>query len=155
MISPPRLGAGLCVGHAHAGEFGSIEDVAKAKAELPAALPAHGAVVLSADDPRVLAMAGHTLARVVTFGRSPRADVGADDVVLDEAGRPGFTLPTAAGPAPLPLPLHGEHNVANALAAAALAGQLGMDVAAGPARPSAATGPRRGRVEGAQRAHRG
>ncbi len=59
----------LCVGHAHAGEFGSIEDVAAAKAELPAALPAGGAAVLNADDPRVLAMAGQTRARVVTFGR--------------------------------------------------------------------------------------
>jgi UDP-N-acetylmuramoyl-tripeptide--D-alanyl-D-alanine ligase len=146
-ISPPRLGAVLCVGHAHAGEFGSIDEVAKAKAELPAALPAHGAAVLSADDPRVLAMAEHTEARVVTFGRSPRADVGADDVVLDEAGRPGFTLRTAAGSAPVRLRLHGEHNVVNALAAAALAGQLGMDVAAVAAGLSAATARSRWRME--------
>ncbi len=150
-ISPPRLGAVLCVGHAHAGEFGSIDEVAKAKAELPAALPASGAAVLNADDPRVLAMARHTAARVVTFGRSPRADVRAADIVLDEAGRPGFMLLTAAGSAPVRLRLHGEHNVANALAAAALAGQLGMDVAAVAARLSAATARSRWRMEVTQR----
>ncbi len=62
----------LCVGHAHAGEFGGIEQVARAKGELPAALPADGVAVLNADDPRVLAMAGRTAARVVTFGRLRR-----------------------------------------------------------------------------------
>jgi UDP-N-acetylmuramoyl-tripeptide--D-alanyl-D-alanine ligase len=150
-ISPPLLGAVLCVGHAHAGEFGSIDEVAKAKTELPAALPASGAAVLNADDPRVLAMAAHTSARVVTFGRSRRADVRAADVVLDEAGRPGFTLKTAAGSAPVRLRLHGEHNVTNALAAAALAGQLGMDVAAVAAGLSAATARSRWRMEVTQR----
>jgi UDP-N-acetylmuramoyl-tripeptide--D-alanyl-D-alanine ligase len=150
-ISPPLLGAVLCVGHAHAGEFGSLDEVAKAKAELPAALPPDGAAVLNADDQRVLAMAQYTAARVVTFGRSPRADVRATDVVLDEAGRPAFTLRTEAGSAPVRLRLHGEHNVANALATAALAGQLGMDVAAIAAGLSAATARSRWRMEVTQR----
>jgi UDP-N-acetylmuramoyl-tripeptide--D-alanyl-D-alanine ligase len=146
-VSPPRLGAVLCVGHAHAGIFGSIEDVALAKAELPAALPADGVALLSADDPRVLAMAGRTAARVVTFGRSPGADVRAVDVVVDDAGRPGFTLVTEAGSAPVRLRLHGEHNVTNALAAGAIAGQLGMDLAAVAAGLSAATSRSRWRME--------
>ena len=146
-MSPPRLGAVLCVGHAHAGEFGSLDEVARAKAELPAALPADGVAVLNADDPRVLAMAGRTTARVLTFGRSPRADVRAVGVVLDEAGRPGFTLCTGAGSAPVRLRLHGEHNVSNALAAAALAGQLGMDLAAVAEGLSAATARSRWRME--------
>jgi UDP-N-acetylmuramoyl-tripeptide--D-alanyl-D-alanine ligase len=127
-IAPPRLGAVLGVGHAHAGEFGSIEEVARAKGELPAALPADGVAVLNADDPRVLAMAGRTAARVVTFGRLPGADVRATDISLDELGRPGFTLVTRTGSAAVQLRLHGEHNVTNALAAAALAGELGMAV---------------------------
>ncbi len=146
-ISPPRLGAVLCVGHAHAGVFGSIDDVARAKAELPAALPADGVAVLSADDPRVLAMAGITEARVVTFGRAPGADYRAVGVAVDEAGRPGFTLATGAGSAPVQLRLHGEHNVANALAAAALASQLGMGVAEIAAGLSAATARSRWRME--------
>jgi UDP-N-acetylmuramoyl-tripeptide--D-alanyl-D-alanine ligase len=146
-ISPPRFGVVLCVGHAHAGVFGSIDDVARAKAELPAALPADGVAVLNADDPRVLAMAGSTAARVVTFGRAPGTDYRATNVVLDEAGRPGFTLVTEAGSAPVQLRLHGEHNVANALAAAALASQLGMGVAEIAAGLSAAAARSRWRME--------
>jgi UDP-N-acetylmuramoyl-tripeptide--D-alanyl-D-alanine ligase len=146
-ISPPRLGAVLCVGHAHAGEFGSIDEVARSKAELPAALPADGVALLNADDPRVLAMATRTAARVVTFGRSPRADVRAAGIALDEAGRPSFTLRTAAGSAQVRLRLHGDHNVTNALAAAALAGQLGMAVGTIAAGLSAATARSRWRME--------
>ena len=76
-IAPPRIGAVLNVGRAHAGEFGSLDAVAKAKGELPEALPADGVAVLNADDPRVVAMAARTAARVVTFsvprGEHPRS----------------------------------------------------------------------------------
>jgi len=125
-IARPSFGIVLCVGLAHAGEFGGLAEVARAKGELPAALPTGGVALLNADDPRVLAMAGRTAARVVTFGRGPRAEVRAGDVRLDEQGRPGFTLITPEGAAPVRLRLFGEHNVTNALAAAALAGELGL-----------------------------
>jgi UDP-N-acetylmuramoyl-tripeptide--D-alanyl-D-alanine ligase len=150
-VAPPSLGAVLGVGHAHAGEFGSIEEVARAKGELPAALPADGVAVLNADDPRVLAMAGHTAARVLTFGRRPGVDVRAADVSLDEHGRPGFTLVTDAGSAAVRLRLYGEHNVTNALAAAALAGQLGMAVSAIADGLSAAQARSRWRMEVTER----
>jgi len=150
-VAPPRLGAVLCVGYAHAGEFGSIEDVARAKAELPAALPRDGVALLNADDPRVLAMASGTAARVVTFGRAAAADIRADGVALDEAGRPEFTLVTGDGSAPVRLRLHGEHNVSNALAAAAVATELGMSVAAIAAGLSAAVARSRWRMEFTQR----
>jgi UDP-N-acetylmuramoyl-tripeptide--D-alanyl-D-alanine ligase len=133
-IAPPRLGAVLCVGHAHAGEFGSLERIAEAKGELPAALPPGGVALLNADDYRVAGMAARTRARVVTFGLSAGADVRAEQVRADELGRPGFTLVTPAGTAPVQLQLYGEHHVHNALAAAAIAAELGMpaaDVAAG------------------------
>jgi UDP-N-acetylmuramoyl-tripeptide--D-alanyl-D-alanine ligase len=150
-ISPPQLGAVLCVGLAHAGMFGSIDDVAAAKAELPEALPADGVAVLNADDPRVLAMAGRTRARVVTFGQSPGADVRADGITLDEASRARFTLVTGAGQAPVRLQLHGGHNVTNALAAAALAGQLGMETSAVADGLSAAVARSRWRMEVTER----
>jgi len=129
-IAPPRLGVVLCVGNAHAGEFSGTAQIAAAKAELPAALPADGVAVLNADDPLVAPMAGQTAARVVTFGESDGADVRAVDVTLDRLCRPRFTLVTSAGSAPVTLRLHGAHNVTNALAAAALAGELGVYLAA-------------------------
>jgi UDP-N-acetylmuramoyl-tripeptide--D-alanyl-D-alanine ligase len=126
-IAPPRYGVVLNVGHAHAGEFGGLDQVARAKGELVQALPAEGTAILNADDPRVLAMAGRTGARVVTFGVDDRdASVRAADVRLDDLGRPSFTLLTPEGSAPVTLRLHGAHNVPNALAAAALARELGL-----------------------------
>ena len=128
-VAPPRYGVVLNVGHAHAGEFGGLDQVARAKGELVEALPADGVAILNADDPRVLAMAARTGARVVTFGvEAGGALVRAADVRLDELGRPAFTLLTPEGSAPVTLRLHGAHNVPNALAAAALAGELGMDL---------------------------
>ncbi len=128
-IAPPRYGVVLNVGHAHAGEFGGLDRVALAKGELVEALPAAaGVAILNADDPRVLAMASRTSARVVTFSAAGarRATVRAADVRLDDLGRPSFTLLTPEGSAPVTLRLHGAHNVPNALAAAALASELGL-----------------------------
>jgi UDP-N-acetylmuramoyl-tripeptide--D-alanyl-D-alanine ligase len=159
-VAPPRLGAVLCVGHAHAGEFGGIENVALAKGELPAALPADGVAVLNADDPRVLAMAARTAARVVTFGTiaghrdagpGDRPDVRAVGVTTDDLGRAAFTLVTHAGAAPVRLRLHGAHHVSNALAAAALAAELGMELDAIAAGLSAAVARSRWRMEVTER----
>jgi UDP-N-acetylmuramoyl-tripeptide--D-alanyl-D-alanine ligase len=146
-IAPPRLGAVLCVGHAHTGEFGSLDAIAAAKGELPAALPADGVAVLNADDQRVAAMAVRTRAKVVTFGYSADADVRAAQMRPDETGRPGFLLVTPSGSAPVQLQLYGEHYVYNALAAAALAGQLGMPIADIAAGLSAAVPRSRWRME--------
>jgi UDP-N-acetylmuramoyl-tripeptide--D-alanyl-D-alanine ligase len=128
-VAPPRLGVVLNVGSAHAGEFGGREATARAKSELVQALPdasAGGVAVLNLDDPLVAAMAAVTSARVVTVGTSPEADVRATDVRLDERGRPSYLLHApGAEPVPVTLPLHGEHHVANSLAAVAVALELG------------------------------
>jgi UDP-N-acetylmuramoyl-tripeptide--D-alanyl-D-alanine ligase len=123
-VAQPRIGVVLNVGRAHLGEFGSPEAIAQAKGELVEALPADGVAVLNADDPAVAAMAARTGARVVTVGRSPGADVRADDVVLD-AGRARFGLVTPQGTADVALRLVGAHHVGNALAAAAVALECG------------------------------
>jgi UDP-N-acetylmuramoyl-tripeptide--D-alanyl-D-alanine ligase len=150
-IAPPRLGAVLCVGHAHTGEFGGLAEIARAKGELPAALPPGGVALLNADDPLVLAMAERTAARVVTFGVHPRATVRAVGVTLDGQGRAGFLLVTPQGSAPVRLRLVGAHNVVNALAAAALAGELGLGVAAVADGLSAATARSKWRMEVTER----
>jgi len=150
-IAPPRLGVVLCVGNAHAGEFGSLTQIAAAKAELPRALPADGVALLNADDPLVAAMAADTPARVVRFGRSADADVRANGVSLDALSRPRFTLQMPGGSAAVKLRLHGEHNVTNALGAAALAGELGMAAAAIAAGLSSATVRSKWRMEVTER----
>jgi UDP-N-acetylmuramoyl-tripeptide--D-alanyl-D-alanine ligase len=150
-IAPPSIGAVLCVGHAHAGDFGGIDAVARAKSELPAALPPDGWALLNADDPRVRAMAAVTQAEVMLFGRSDEAAVRATGVTVDETGRPAFTLVTPSGSAPVRLRLRGEHNVSNALAAAAIADRLGRSAADIAAGLSAAEARSRWRMEVTER----
>ena len=160
-VAPPRYGVVLNVGRAHAGEFGGLDQVAQAKGELVEALPpasgASGAVggvaILNADDPRVLAMAARTQARIVTFGvQVTDATLLATDVRLDELGRPSFMLRTPEGSAPVTLRLHGAQNVPNALAAAALAREFGLDLAGIADGLGAAVARSRWRMEVRQRA---
>ncbi|MEU4710690.1 UDP-N-acetylmuramoyl-tripeptide--D-alanyl-D-alanine ligase [Nocardia salmonicida] len=128
-IAPPRIGVVLNVGTAHLGEFGSREAIAQAKGELVEALPAEGLAVLNADDPNVSAMASRTKARVVKVGLSGDADIRATDVITDDQARARFTLHVAGESIPLQLAVHGEHQVGNALAAAAVALECGADLA--------------------------
>jgi UDP-N-acetylmuramoyl-tripeptide--D-alanyl-D-alanine ligase len=90
-------------------------------------------VILNADDSAVAAMAGLTAARVVRVSReNPKADVWAGDVTLDELARPRFTLHTASDAVDIALAVHGDHQVSNALCAAAVAlecGATGVQVA--------------------------
>ncbi len=124
-IAPPSIGVVLNVGTAHLGEFGSREAIAATKAELPQAVPASGVVILNADDPVVAAMADKTVARVVRVARSPAADVWAGDVVLDEVARPRFVLHAGGAQRDVALAVHGDHQVSNALCAAAVALECG------------------------------
>jgi UDP-N-acetylmuramoyl-tripeptide--D-alanyl-D-alanine ligase len=129
-IAPPAIGVVLNVGTAHLGEFGSREAIAQTKSELPQAVPRSGVVVLNVDDPAVAAMADVTAARVVRVSRHSRtnggpADVWAGPVTLDELARPQFTLHTAEGAKDIRLAVHGDHQVSNALCAAAVALECG------------------------------
>lgn len=128
-VAPPRIAVVLNVGTAHVGEFGSVDQIALAKGELVESVPAGGVVVLNADDPRVREMANRTQARVVLVGEADDATVQARDVVLDDRGRPSYTLLTPAGTQPVRLGLTGRHQVGNSLAAAAVALEVGMPLA--------------------------
>lgn len=125
-LTPPKIGLVLNVGTAHIGEFGSREQIAQAKGELVEGLPEDGTAVLNADDPLVRAMASRTKARVILFGESDEADVRAENVRLTESGQPSFSLRTPSGCSDVTMRLYGEHHVSNALAAAAVAHELGM-----------------------------
>lgn len=132
-IAPPKIGVVLNVGTAHLGEFGSREAIAATKAELPQAIPDTGVVILNADDPEVAAMAGNTAARVVRVSRHPHTDAGPSDVwagpvTLDELARPRFTLHAGDSAVEVRLGVHGEHQVSNALCAAAVAFECGARI---------------------------
>ena len=157
-LVPPRAGLVVNVGTAHVGEFGSRAAIAQAKGELVEALPAAAdgvLAVLNADDELVAAMASRTAARVLLYGRVGHADVRAEDVE-QAGGRARFVLTAAGVPALFSLRFLGEHQVSNALGAAAVAYGLAclLDIAAAlsAARPLAS-----GRLEvtGLDRRHYG
>ncbi|WP_454229374.1 Mur ligase family protein [Propioniciclava flava] len=156
-ISRPTIGAVLNVGHAHVGEFGSVEAIAEAKGELVEALPPQGWAVLNADDPLVSAMASRTTARRAVFSaeEDPGAEAGAlrvwaQEVRPDALQRHRFELNAAGlvvGRAEVQLRVLGRHQVSNALAAAAIALAAGVGLGEIAASLSAATAASRWRME--------
>ncbi|GAA3696471.1 UDP-N-acetylmuramoyl-tripeptide--D-alanyl-D-alanine ligase [Zhihengliuella alba] len=128
----PEVGVVLCVGTAHAGEFGGVENIEQAKGELVEALAEHGTAVLNLDDPRVARMAARTRARLLGFGVDAEPRDGVDVVSArgletTPAGNPEFDLVFPDGTAfHLVSGLIGRHHVYNLLAAATAAYALGV-----------------------------
>lgn len=125
-IARPNIGVVTAVGPSHLERMGSIEAIARAKAELVAALPTQGVAILNADDPRVAAMAHQTPARVVTYGMTAEAMLRASDI--EQLGLAGtrFRVRGLGLDAPVHLASPGLHQVRNLLAAIAVAQIAGV-----------------------------
>ncbi len=137
-LARPSIGVVTAVRGVHLSRAGSMEAIESGKRELVEALPAAGWAVLNADDERVRRMAGHTSARVLTYGFAPDADVRASAVVSLGTEGMRFTLHLGGGRYEVNTPVLGRHGVHNALAAVAVADRTGMDIAdiiTGLARP--------------------
>jgi len=118
----------------HLDYHGTMESYLAAKLRLDALLGLDGVQVVNVDDPAWQGLPARQ--RRITFGFGPAAMVRAEEADLGNAGS-SFRLSTPQGSAPIHLPLLGEFNIANALAAAAAAIGLGRslaDVAEGLAR---------------------
>ncbi|MFI7579928.1 UDP-N-acetylmuramoyl-tripeptide--D-alanyl-D-alanine ligase [Kocuria sp. M1N1S27] len=131
----PDVGVVLCVGSAHAGEFGGVANIARAKGELVESLRADGVAVLNDDDVLVRRMHRRTAAPVLFFGESPAnalpdvpaLRVHASGVRLGDAGNPEFVLHLPDGSEHrIVSRLMGEHHVTNLLAAASAAFVAGV-----------------------------
>lgn len=126
-MAPPQIGVVLSVGMAHAGEFGGIDVTTRTKSEMVRALAEDAVAVLNRDDPRVASMAELTRAKVRWFGLTTDSDVWAEDIETSLQGTT-FTLHVDGVSRPVSFPVIGEHHVMNALAATAVATELGLDV---------------------------
>ena len=125
-IARPDIGLVTLIAPAHLERMGSIEGVAETKGALYQALPADGIAIINADDHFASFFGGLAGARrVLRYGLDHPADIGAD-IIEQRADGSRFVLSTPHGDAEVTLPLPGRHNIANALAAAAIA--LALDV---------------------------
>ena len=140
----PHMGLIVNVGESHIELLGGRENIARAKGELFEALPDNSGVAFvngSCDYAEFMcehAQLRSRNVREVRFGLSTAPEGGAavwaEDVHLDQQGRPCFTLcaqgfeqlECGAGKAQVSLNLRGLHNVSNATAAAAVGLQCGM-----------------------------
>ena len=128
-VAEPDVRVWTNVGEAHLGFFASIEAIADAKAEIFEGASASTLLVANADDPRITARLPSFDGRVVTFGIDSDADVRASQVV--DRGIEGTTarLTTPRGAIEVQTPLVGRGNLANILAATAVAVEFDVPLA--------------------------
>jgi UDP-N-acetylmuramoyl-tripeptide--D-alanyl-D-alanine ligase len=146
-IAEPDIRVWTNVGDAHLGFFASVEAIADAKAEILEGARPGDVVVCGADDARVMARVRGFAGRTVTFGESPAADVRASEV--QDLGWDGMRarVATPAGAFDLSTPLLGRGNLANVLAATAVAIECGVPLEAiAAATPTLQPADRRGVV---------
>jgi UDP-N-acetylmuramoyl-tripeptide--D-alanyl-D-alanine ligase len=127
-LSKPNIGVVTNVGPSHLERLGTIERIAEGKAELVEELPEDGVAVLNFDDPRVRAMESKTRARVVYYGLDPTAGFWADNLVSRGLKGIQFDLHHEAKRLRVGMPVLGLHSIHAALAASAVAGQLGLSL---------------------------
>ena len=129
-VARPGVGVVTAVGPAHLETFGSLQGVARAKAELVEALPPGGVAILNVDDRVVASFAARTDAQVLRFGRHPDANVRAHDLRTDASGHARFTLVYENESVDVRLGVIGEHMVTSALGAVTCGIALGLPLGA-------------------------
>ena len=118
----------------HLDFYGDVESLHEAFHTFVANIPFYGFAVMCVDSPAVQGVIAQLSdRRVVTYGFTPQADVRAFDIEPNSTGtrfsieigeRLGGQVRTLDG---IHLPMLGQHNVLNALAAAAVALEMGLD----------------------------
>ncbi|MBQ3451529.1 MAG: UDP-N-acetylmuramoyl-tripeptide--D-alanyl-D-alanine ligase, partial [Selenomonadaceae bacterium] len=128
-VVKPTIGIVTNVSNAHIELLGSIENIAKAKGELVAAIKTGGTIILNADNPHTAAMKNLAGAgvNVVTYGMENSADVTAKDILIGSVATE-FTLTYRGEDFDFEIPMLGRHNVSNALAAIAAGLTVGLSV---------------------------
>jgi len=125
-IARPEVGLVTNIGPAHLQGFVDVEGVARAKGELYASLAETGTAIMNSAEPWIGLWQGMNTAGNVSFF----AGTGTSDIKIEHSGAghggEGVTVCTPVGKFCLQLPLPGEHNLTNALAATAVC--LALDI---------------------------
>jgi UDP-N-acetylmuramoyl-tripeptide--D-alanyl-D-alanine ligase len=125
-VALPEIGVVTNVAPVHLEFFDSLAGIARAKYELIESLPASGTAVLNADDEYVSQFGRDFKGRVVTYGTRAMADVRAENIQTRGAEGSDFDVVMPGAREAARLPLVGEHNILNALAAVAVGVARGL-----------------------------
>jgi len=129
----PSIAVMTNIDHEHMDTYGSFEELQRAFVDFANKVPFYGSVVACVDDPHVRAVLPSIARRVVTYGldRNEPSAFSGRDVELGAFGghcsvyRRAGADETLLGRLELAVP--GRHNLQNALAAVAVASELGID----------------------------
>ena len=125
-IAKPSIGVITNIHMSHIELLGSMDAIADAKGELLDHLPTDGAAILNADDAYFDFLNRRANCRVVSFGESAQATVRAVSSGIDSKGCCHFKVVTPTGSFDAHIPVPGEHNIKDALAAIAVGEELGI-----------------------------
>jgi len=126
-IARPDIGLITNIGPAHLEGFGSLRAIAKEKGSLWKGMAGQGTAIINNDDPAISALAFAWEGKRLSFGLREGADITARNIAQAGAGGIHFNLFIAGSPVAVFLAATGLHNVKNALAAASVAWELGID----------------------------
>jgi UDP-N-acetylmuramate--alanine ligase len=129
----PAIAVVTNIDREHMEAYGTFDRLVDAFADFAGRVPFYGAVVACLDDPAVAALVPRLSRRVITYGFAAGADVRGEDPVTDGASgrcrvRVGAGAPGAPDGGLLSLPIPGQHNLQNALAAVAVGLEIGLPV---------------------------
>jgi UDP-N-acetylmuramoyl-tripeptide--D-alanyl-D-alanine ligase len=125
-ICRPDIGVITNVGPAHLEGFGSLDGVALAKGELLDHMASDGVAVLNAEDKRIVFMADRAPGKVLFYGTSEKAQIRASNIVQQNRGT-SFTLELPGEQITIFIKIPGSFMVLNALAAASVGYQIGLN----------------------------
>lgn len=124
-LAKPDVAIITNIGEAHMQDLGSREGIAKAKFEIIEGLSSDGSFYFDGDEPLLTALVNdHPELDARAFGYGDACDVVAKDIKVTEQGSQ-FTV-SGQIEGQFTIPVYGEHQVKNALAAMLVAKKLGM-----------------------------
>ena len=127
-IAEPDIGLITNIGPAHLAGFGSMDVVREEKSDLFLNMPSSGTIIINLDDEAVVNASEKWRGNKVTFSMSPNADVTVNNIEKNGAKGMRFNLVIGSNTQKTEIKIVGLHHVHNAMAAAATAFAVGMDI---------------------------
>ena len=126
----PKISIILDIDADHLDFFKDLDDIRHSFRKFAELLPDDGVLIINADDPACKMITKGLTCKIITYSMSNKGEYTADLVTYDKRGNASFRALYKGNPiGNFSLQVPGQHNVSNALAAIALARELGIDAA--------------------------